>query len=311
MDIIKKKTQKIILLLFCLALLPIISNQAHAQDEQQYPMIMFIAEDSEGNKDTVKVIFHPESTDGLDAELGEINLYEMPAEKDLDLRIIRRNDTLWRFPLYLPEKDREAYWLYSNFNNDPNYGGYGIPAYVDYDVYVRTSPSNFDFKTEYLPDTWKFLIESSVSIKLLNAKNYPVSVKYETKNFPMYYWSFLTYVVFDNNYNPIAPASQMNTLEIAMPHPNENLIVAFHFGLHASIYGRKEPKILFPNPSNNIIMLEDCNLGEEYAIMDYNGLILKTDIINEDCSIDISFLPKSMYFIKIKNNIYKLVKEGK
>jgi len=304
--------KKILIEFLCLLIMMQVSvAKLHA--DEQYPTIMFIAEDSVGNKDSVKIIFHPESTDGLDAELGEVNLYEIPAEKDLDLRIIRRNDTLWWFPLNVPETKREPYWLHSNCNDDKNYGGYGDPACVDYDVYVRTAPNNFDFKTEYLPNKLTYFCQSGISLKLVNVKYYPITIEHkEIKIFSSpYQFNILAFAIFDNDYNlksQIFAPGDFSTFKFEIKEPAENYIFVFHFGRHAGIK-EENIKLLHPNPGIDFVVLEDCDNYSEYAIISNTGTVVKTGVIdNTECIIDISELHTSIYYIKTKNNFYKLIK---
>ena len=183
------------IMIFCLAFV----TQVESNAQEGQTKIMFCAEDAVGNRDTVCFIVHPDATYGVDTSLGEVNIYGQPSESDLDLRIIRRSDTLWWFPTpnHLPEgKEPDPYWLHN-----PSGGiNYGIPYSVGYSVYVRSAPDNFDFKTEYVPTSF-FDFTNGIAIKLVNAKHYPIEIKFEvmdTMTYQIFNTGFMCAAFYDN-----------------------------------------------------------------------------------------------------------------
>ena len=284
-----------------------LKSQTKLHADEQYPTIMFIAEDSVGNKDTVKVIFHPESTDGLDAELGEVNLYEMPAEKDLDLRIIRRNDTLWWIPQNAPKDQQKPYWLY-NPNIDDEIKD--VPYLANGGAtYVKPAPGNFDFKTEYLPEEYEFLLRNGVPLRLTNKHHSTVKfyLDFGEQQNPPFLSDWWVYSIFDEEYNCVLS----ETNGITPFYLFTDSIAVFKFGFMSGIK-EEDIKFLYPNPASDVVALQDCNFGNEYFIINYNGLIIKKGIIdNDECVIKISDLPIATYYIRTKNNVYKLMKGEK
>jgi hypothetical protein len=92
-------------------------------------------------------------------------------------------------------------------------------------------------------------------------------------------------------------------------YKNNDDIMLFEFRRHISLGNDVEHKTLFPNPSCDYVILEDSNFGDEFIIINSNGVVVKTGIIdNENALIDISDLPASAYYIRIKNSIYSLIK---
>ena len=94
----KKKnylTKKMFMLACCIAMmLAIGGNQVFSQPEDGvYFRTVFEAIDSQNNRDTVTFVFKEGATRGIDEHLGEVNLYGVPPQGDLDMRIIQR--TAW------------------------------------------------------------------------------------------------------------------------------------------------------------------------------------------------------------------------
>ena len=67
--------------------------------------------------------------------------------------------------------------------------------------------------------------------------------------------------------------------------------------------------LLYPNPSNGIVILENANIGF-HTIIDNTGNSIRTfEIEQTPHQLDISALPKGIYFIVEQNfhNFYKLI----
>lgn len=69
--------------------------------------------------------------------------------------------------------------------------------------------------------------------------------------------------------------------------------------------------ILYPNPANDLIVLKNSIENEEYSIINNIGMLVRTGILNANCTIDISDLPPATYYIKTKNKFYKFIKVEK
>ena len=65
---------------------------------------------------------------------------------------------------------------------------------------------------------------------------------------------------------------------------------------------------VYPNPTSGIITI-DVEDPIEYFITNINGQVVKNGTVSYDSQlIDISNLPNGMYFIKIDNEIVKIIK---
>ena len=112
------------------------------------------AEDAAGNIDTVVFYVKEGATKGIDAELGEINLYGQEPQGDLDIRIIQRttvNTTI--------SDDSIGYWL----------GIMELSAIEDIDLNVDYR----FFDSAYHPP--RLVTSLSIVLKIY-AKHYPVSI---------------------------------------------------------------------------------------------------------------------------------------
>ena len=308
--------KKILIEFLCLLIMTQVSvAKLHA--DEQYPTIMFIAEDSVGNKDTLKVIFHPESTDGLDAELGEINLYGTPM-KDPEIRIVQRTDTnaiMDTFGLKGP------YWLTGMYGHD--YDPYGL-NWSSFG-FLKPYKENVDLKKNYIYNLnqIKFAFQ-------INATNYPVIIN-----------ALKTDSILAKKMPQCLTATKHNAIDGSLEtmdglvsftvQPNDcddyyfndyhrSIIVDFNIDNSIiflewnwlSTIKYNIHKSLHPNPASDVVALEDCNFDDEYVVFNNAGIVVKSGIIdNTDCIINIFDLQPSTYYIKTSNNVYKLVKESK
>ena len=121
------------------------TNQAHAQENNDTLALLIWVEDSAGNKDSVWIYLKHGATDYLDPELGEVNLYGIPVENELDIRIMQRTDTNLIDTTYHPFNPGEIfkitpYWLV------------GASAYWWHKRcgWVPPYPENVDLKKNYV-----------------------------------------------------------------------------------------------------------------------------------------------------------------
>jgi len=89
----KRITKMFILCLATFFISQAMVQKLHAEEPDTpkvYVKVLFWVEDATGEKDSCWFIGTPTATDGIDEHLGEVNLYGVPSEKDLDIRIIQR-----------------------------------------------------------------------------------------------------------------------------------------------------------------------------------------------------------------------------
>lgn len=66
---------------------------------------------------------------------------------------------------------------------------------------------------------------------------------------------------------------------------------------------------LYPNPSNSIINLSNIKSNTLISIYNIKGVLVRSEIIYQDQSINISNLNNGIYIVKVGNKEFKLVKE--
>ncbi len=69
------------------------------------------------------------------------------------------------------------------------------------------------------------------------------------------------------------------------------------------------PFVFYPNPTNGVLHYENVDLfrGQEFTISDAIGTSHHSGILDEN-KIDISYLPSGLYFLKIDNKIFRVLK---
>lgn len=67
--------------------------------------------------------------------------------------------------------------------------------------------------------------------------------------------------------------------------------------------------ILYPNPSSSSISLSNIKSKTSILIYNLKGILMLSEIIYQDKSINISNLSNGIYIVKVDNKEFKLVKE--
>jgi hypothetical protein len=303
------------LLIILLFLGFIIQIQAH----NDTLAVLVWVEDAVGNRDSVFIYLKGEATDGLDPELGEVNLYGTPPQSELDLRIIQRTDTnfLKRYPYY-----QYPYWLTGLSWIDPNdtigVGYSWCPPYNE----------NVDLKKNYVGYIWQWYGGCRRFALRCSTINVPLKFTIETSN-PMLtslligiggtgYYVITLHDASNGKLKPrlhhtIEPGyGEYVILSANIPKENINDIILIEMCSQGFVLDSIEKKTLFPNPTSDFVVLEDCEYNDEYKIFDINGNMIEAGFIdNAECLVNISGLLPATYHIKVKNNIYKLIKIDK
>jgi hypothetical protein len=280
----------------------------------------FWVEDAIGNRDTVWLYIKDGATDEFDPEL-EVNLYGIPPQGDLDLRIIQRTDTNG---FYLDTE--EPVWLNGYFD-DPYLPGVDAVNYG----WLKPYSCNADLKTNY--------VENRSGL-------YPIrqfAIFCYAKHYPIYIYLFHPCRGYCNPFvdgyhhlNPIVratahyvehgrpfgafggsfPAEDDDTPYVIdssyMGDVINKLVLLYEFHPMSSIEDNVEIRALYPNPSNQYVILDDVSIGI-HNLIDANGSIVKEfDIDAIPYQFDISKLLDGNYFItnNSKKYLFKLVKVG-
>jgi hypothetical protein len=67
---------------------------------------------------------------------------------------------------------------------------------------------------------------------------------------------------------------------------------------------------VFPNPFSDQLTIENAGIGKQFHLMNSQGQILqKGEIVSVKQEIALYDLPKGVYFLKIENEIFKVMKD--
>jgi hypothetical protein len=275
----------------------------------------FWAEDAVGNRDTVWLYIKDGATDGFDQELEE-NLYNVPPQGALDLRIIQRTDTNY-YSEAEPGKLPGVYWLLGYFSEHHN----GHPDGDDLAYgWLEPYSSNADLKINYIANIDPGPYNRGFAI-YCHSIHYPIAIHlFYPGEVPDSMYSLnpvLRGTVHDveggafSYYDAQFQAYDERPFIIDSGGSNE-LIILYEFCPVTSIRNDAELKILYPNPSNNYVILDDVSLGT-HNLIDGNGSIIKEFNIDAiPYQFDVSKLPNGNYFITSQSNkyLFKFIKTG-
>jgi hypothetical protein len=291
--------------------------------------LKFRVVDALGNSDTVTIMEKQGATEELDTELGEINLFGVQPQGDLDLRIIQRTDTTW-LNYYVDSNTQNPYWLV----------GDTVPAWEDDSweyccsgIFIKTFKSNLDLKTDYRP---KLTHRDAFALQVY-AKNYPITIQYW--RFNNYHYNlpkdgYLYFSDFDNEtrtqhhlakypnginsfppwyYTDDAPAYNIYEDILYMENESQNGIIGFGITCEECVNAIINPiiKTLYPNPSSDVIVLDEGTINKKYSIFSIEGELIKSFEITElPYLLDISNFQTGSYFIKneLNNTTYQFIK---
>jgi hypothetical protein len=325
LEVSNSKTM-LFMLASCMAMMLTITNnnQAHAQEQNDTLALLIWVEDAVGNKDTVWVYVKSGASDYLDPELGEVNLYGIPVEGDLDIRLVQRTDTNY---IDVFGNNTVPFWLVGSIDSVQ-----GTQLYIFYRGWLRSYPENVDMKKNYvalsgghhnLMSFWDFTRSFAFSIY---AENYPIKIcvraYVESLTFAFTDWMSLTVYNGGNGTPHIdGTMSEWDTLQdICFDALNENAIIGLepnnvilllqlhpHVGIQDSI----AHKTLYPNPVNDFVILNDISVGK-YSIVDAVGNVVKEfNIETTPYQLDITKLSIGSYFItdNFRKYLFKFIKK--
>jgi hypothetical protein len=299
----------IIIILFCLA----ISSRAEAQLTE--PVIIW-AEDAAGNRDTVFIYGYYGKNPPAGVE--EVDIYGVPPQGDLDLRIIERTDTNG---YYLDTK--EPVWL-SGYFYDPKLPG------VDGDNYgwLRPYSSNADYKKKYFSN---YFIDTSYTgfngvagvrcAVYCYATNYPVTIglcrlDYNDWVLPTIIPPAEMFTVHYLDNGSLAKNYYDGQISLNCEYGSgllkEDYIILIELLMWTSIFDNVDAKTLHPNPTSDYVVLDDIPTGI-YNILNNVGRIVDTFTIETiPKQINVSTLPNGTYFITDtqRKYLFNFIKTG-
>ncbi len=113
----------------------------------------------------------------------------------------------------------------------------------------------------------------------------------------------------------ITPTSSMQvSFRVSDEDGNVNITEAgidyFHVSNASVLEIEEQTKAIeiYPNPVQNILKINGANQGDSYQLYDLNGRILKQGEMDEQFTLDLSFLQNGTYFIALGNRKIKVIK---
>ena len=328
------------LMLFIAIIIASGTISTYANGEKVHLKLVFEAVDVQGNRDTAEFAIRDRATNGLDPELGEVNLYGVPPQGDLDIRLVQRK---------VEAIDEYSSWLRAE-------SPLGFITFSDNIDLKKDYRSNVDLKTE---DTRQFAIKIfakyyPISVKILSISNYNsiedfkyfseimISTFDETITDRMlynsvidnndsnscYFYHFLdkidpaiTYESNDTIYDFIA---QPKLIEYSysgrdftfLDSTSRNYVLGGKFilaGMNGKVQEANNTIKLYPNPSNNNVIISEGNVGDTFEVVNSAGDKISNFAVEVfPYSYDVSALPAGVYYIintTSGNGFGKFVKE--
>ncbi len=287
------KNLKGLVIIMCLIIFGSQAVPTKAQNADTLALKIWVT-DSLGNSDSAWVYVNSEA----DPELYEENLYGIEPQGNLDLRLIRRTDINYQSDTGLIQG---KFWLVGKYNEK---GGW-----------CQSYMNNRDAK------------KSCIKSLFYRSDNYVLSIYANTFvsiyiDMPKYGTGIYDLVITAHNKDDgtIAFSKYANTFYLPYipgecafglsQYEANNYFILIAILPHGGIKGDIEHKILYPNPSENYVILEDALLTT-YNLIDNTGSVLKTfDVDITPYQLFINDLPDGNYFIvdEARKIFYKFIK---
>lgn len=324
------------LMLFIAIIIASGTISTYANGEKVHLKLVFEAVDAQGNRDTAEFAIRDRATNGLDPELGEVNLYGVPPQGDLDIRLVQRT-----------KNDSNLPWLRSS----------------TYDI---SFPENVDLKKDYRSNVDLKSDDSRIFALKVFAKYYPINVNLlNISNYnsidDIYNYDEISVVSFDesnvvdaynlvldnNNNNSCIYSYTLDKVDTAISYKNNDTIYNFIaepelirysnggrtytfgdsvsknyilkgkyvlYSLEGGINDNLKNDIkLYPNPSNGFVAISEGNEGDTFEIVNSAGDKISNFAVEVfPFSYDVSALPAGVYYIintTSGNGFGKFVKE--
>ncbi|MFC6998220.1 T9SS type A sorting domain-containing protein [Rufibacter roseus] len=245
-------------------------------------IMRIIVEDAIGQKDSVSLGIHDQSTLGMNSELGESNIFGEPFD-DLDIRVIQRERTSM---------------------SCVNKGIFGSNGEITGEWFPTNTDSKIDLRPFVSFDSFSGFFEI-----IIKAKNYPLTVSgyySEMNNGHLASYSSVYLMSSDcGNYgsNGLRYDSKKSVL-FTLPDNSRPTLVA-HFTHEVGIKESKEESAaisLYPNPTTGRLKIIS-NIGKlkkpSLTIFDMLGRQVLTGVIESNNDVDLSQLLPGNYLIEI------------
>lgn len=244
-------------------------------------MEIVVINESFNVSDTVKIGFLPEATLGIDTELGENNISDLPPFGSLDVRVLQR-DSLHYVCTYNDEENSQFVFFTNNFDSKINYRPYS--SVESSNVFHIQVHSTDHFKTFLLKGDRELnsiiesLVISSDSCQMINMAGN--SLNFTGK----------TYM--------INSAIEIKYITIIF---KENIV-------HTSTPFLKEGIAVVPNPFKEQFTIDiknpNVDLIEIYSAMGKKQIMISND---NKFVVDTHVWPSGFYFIKYRDKNSKII----
>jgi len=286
------------------------TKQALAQEDGVYFRTVFEVIDSQNNRDTVTFVSKEGATRGIDEHLGEVNLYGVPPQGDLDMRIIQRTTINRSYG-----EGGLDFWLGPTMSNEGCSWCYESPSTENIDLKVN-------YRDRYPVTGWGLV--NTYAIKIY-AQHYPVSIYVIEIDYDnTLYYLFAEWALFneeDGWYIKESHGNQGSSYYLHLPRhlytftePSDNNLVWLRqsIGTVSVDDVSDNQQLLYPNPSREFVVIENGNYGEVFTVVDTNGKTVRTVTVESyPYSLDIRDLLNGAYFLKNREGsvIQKFIKE--
>jgi hypothetical protein len=306
-----------------------------ASGEKVHLKLVFEAVDAKGNRDTVEYAIREKATNGIDKELGEVNIYGQAPQGDLDMRLVQRkakdNNTRWLrgegwvaisgFPENVDlKKDYRTVNTYDT-GNATDFAIQVLAKYYPININIISITNNnsindvpphglilsstFDelLTTSWhneIPDSNLNSVRSEINLNFESAKNKKVMVNDDTT------YSLIEKPILLNTYSRSYSFYDSTS---------KNFIIGLKYFPRGtgSVEEFKNTIKPYPNPSANFVMINEGNEGDTFEILNYSGDKVATFAVDEfPYKHDISKLPAGIYYLintKSGKDFGKFVKE--
>ena len=326
------------LMLFIAIIIATSTISTYANGEKVHLKLVFEAVDAQGNRDTAEFAIRDRATNGLDPELGEVNLYGVPPQGDLDIRLVQRQAI-----------NENKSWLSAG-----------------YPFATISFPYNMDLKKDYRSnvdllwskDSRKFAVKVfakyyPISVNILNISNHNSidDIRDCSEIAIMTFDETITDRVFnsvtdDNDSNSCGYHSLIYKIDTTITYMNNDTIYNFKAqpelielgnsgrgftfldsasrnyvlggkyvpdGLNGEVQEIDNSIKLYPNPSNGFVAISEGNVGDTFEVVNSAGDKISNFAVEVfPFSYDVSALPAGVYYIintTSGNGFGKFVKE--
>lgn len=327
------------LMLFIAIVIATGTISVYANGEKVHLKVVFEAVDAKGNRDTAEFAIRDKATNSLDPELGEVNLYGVPPQGDLDIRLVQRK-----------VKDKENVWLYGSGFNCVYGFAKNIDLKKDYrenadwipdgsrdfvlKVYAKHYPVNV-----YLVSITNHNSLSSINVNLgaeiaMTTYNEPLDsetgdkVNVDNENYCIFGSYFDVWaadesksiVNGDTVYPLLAKPQLINRGTNGKSYTfadssSRNMLLGFNYFFRGTgnVQEANNTIKLYPNPSNNVVIINEGNAGDTYEVINSAGDNISNFAVEVfPYRYDISTIPAGIYYIintKSGKDFGKFVKE--